>query len=381
MSRAEPNTLASVSSKPANHPRRKALEACRPAPSSHAGLWLDRFLGAHNGERGPEERAALLRPVAHLMKASSAYASHLARWTAHVERLAANGGARVATATVDGRMIVGLGTESVLEVSISMHHTYGVPFIPGSALKGLTAGFAARNLADPEWERRTGTSHAALFGTHEAAGCVAFHDALWVPERAEAALPLDLDVMTVHHADYYQGKSDRRDVLPPADWDDPNPVSFITARGSYLVVLEGPDAWTDVAMTLLKRALRRDGIGAKTAAGYGRLDLAYTSAQEAALVAAEEAARTAAEQARRAEQGNLDRQRRIDALLRDLKVNNASTSLPALFALAADDAERHALALQCQTRLDKKVVRNAQREDRPWVRPLTDVLSKNPKAS
>jgi len=371
MPSTDPNTNTSAGSKPTTRGRRNDLEACLAAPSSHAGLWLDRFLGVYNGDGGPEARAALLQPVLRLMKASSAYAGHLARWKAHVDRLVANAEARATTATVDGRMIVGLGTESVLEVGISLHHTYGVPFIPGSALKGLAANFAARALQDAAWAKRSGESHADLFGTHEQAGCVAFHDALWVPEAPGAKLPLDLDMMTVHHADYYQGKN-----KPPADWDDPNPISFVTARGSYLVVLEGPDAWTDVAMTLLKRALRRDGIGAKTAAGYGRLDLAFTSAQAAAQVADEEAARAAAEQVRRAEQADLDRKRRIDDLLRDLKVNNASTSLPALFALAADDTERHRLALQCQTKLDKKIVRNAERDNKAWVQSLLAILNR-----
>lgn len=375
MPRTDPNTNTSAGSKPTTRGRRNDLEVCLAAPSSHAGLWLDRFLGVYNGDGGPEARAALLQPVMRLMQASSAYAGHLARWKAHVDRLVANAEARDATATVDGRMIVGLGTESVLEVGISLHHTYGVPFIPGSALKGLAANFAARALQDAAWAKRSGKSHADLFGTHEQAGCVAFHDALWVPEAPGARLPLDLDVMTVHHADYYQGKSE-----PPADWDDPNPISFVTARGSYLVVLEGPDAWTDVAMTLLKRALRRDGIGAKTAAGYGRLDLAYTSTLEAAQVAAERAALVAAEQDRRAEQADLDRKRRIEVLLRDLRGNNAANSVTQILNLA-DDATRHQIALECMKRLDRKIVRNAQREQKPWFITLTAVLSKDPKES
>jgi len=386
MPRNDPSTNISASAKPTTRGRRKDLEVYLAAPSSHAGLWLDRFLDVYNGDAGQNARAALLQPVLRLMTASSAYTGHLARWQAHVDRLVANAEARATTATVDGRMLVGLGTESVLEVGISLHHTYGVPFIPGSALKGLAANFAARAFENAAWTKRSGESHAALFGTHEQAGCVAFHDALWVPETPAARLPLDLDVMTVHHADYYQGKS-----APPADWDDPNPVSFVTARGSYLVVLEGPDAWTDVAMTLLKRALRRDGIGAKTAAGYGRLALAYTSAQEAALiadeeaaqiarVAAEEAARAAAEQVRRAEQADLDRKRRIEFLLRDMKGNNAANSVTQILTLA-DDATRHHLAIECMKKLDRKIIRNAEREQKPWLLTLRAVLSEDPKES
>ena len=371
--------------KPHQIARRSVLDGLRSHSTSHAGLWLDRFLPAFNGERGPEARAELIRAATTTITTPLSYSTHLQRWTAHLDALVAGALARTTKATVDGRMIVGLGAESVLEAGICLHRTYGVPFIPGSALKGLAAGFAARTLADTDWRRQSGRSHAALFGTHEAAGCVVFHDALWVPDGPDARIPLDLDVMTVHHTEYYQGKADPRDAqvdtLPPADWDDPNPVSFVTARGTYLIALEGPAAWTDVAIAILKLALRQDGVGAKTAAGYGRLEVAYTSAAEAEAMAAERAVRATTEQARLAELAKLDRKRRVDALLRGLKVNNASTSLPELLGLADDDAERHALALACEERLTKKVVRNAQREDKPWVRPLTAVLYPSYKGS
>ena len=67
-----------------------------------------------------------------------------------------------------------------------------------------------------------------------------FHDALWIPDGDR--LPLDLDVMTVHHPDYYQGKDD----APPADWDSPNPVAFVSAHGKYLLRSTGPEEWVDV---------------------------------------------------------------------------------------------------------------------------------------
>lgn len=39
---------------------------------------------------------------------------------------------------VSGRMVIGLGTTSVLENGLTLHHTYGTPVIPGSALKGMS---------------------------------------------------------------------------------------------------------------------------------------------------------------------------------------------------------------------------------------------------
>ena len=53
---------------------------------------------------------------------------------------------------IAGRMIVGLGSESVLETSITLHRTYGVPYIPGSGLKGLAANYAHKFLGD-DWKK------------------------------------------------------------------------------------------------------------------------------------------------------------------------------------------------------------------------------------
>src|SRR5712692_11262510 len=46
-------------------------------------------------------------------------------------------------ASLDWRMVIGLGGETVLETDITLHHLYGIPFIPGSALKGLTRAYVA----------------------------------------------------------------------------------------------------------------------------------------------------------------------------------------------------------------------------------------------
>ena len=61
--------------------------------------------------------------------------------------------ADLATPERDSRLIVGLGSENVLETGIRLHHTYGMPIIPGSALKGLAAHYC-----DQVWgDNRTAT--------------------------------------------------------------------------------------------------------------------------------------------------------------------------------------------------------------------------------
>jgi CRISPR-associated protein Cmr6 len=183
----------------------------------------------------------------------------------------------LAEATVLGRMAVGLGAESILETSIALHRTYGVPYVPGSALKGLAAAAAHQQLQDEKWRKaregtKIGDSHRLMFGDTENSGYVTFHDALWVPTGD--TLPLNLDVMTVHHPKYYQATDN---PPPPADWDNPNPVTFLSARGTYLLAMTGPEEWAQAALRILKEALSRQGVGAKTAAGYGRMLLTALS--------------------------------------------------------------------------------------------------------
>lgn len=234
---------------------------------THAGLWLDKFLP--DVEKGAEGHPPHLLQLTEILVPEE-YRRFFVRWRKAVEALGP--ATRTAEAKVLGRMVAGLGAESVLETSIALHRTYGVPYIPGSSLKGLAAAAAHQGLADPQWRKASkgveiGAFHRILFGDQESSGEVTFHDALWIPEGS--TLPLDLDVMTVHHPDYYQGK----DNAPAADWDSPTPVAFLTAHGRYLLAVTGPQEWAETAMAILKIAVEENGAGAKTAAGYGRMQL------------------------------------------------------------------------------------------------------------
>jgi CRISPR-associated protein Cmr6 len=242
--------------------RRDDLSEVTPEPATHAGLWLDRYLEDLDSSGGKQEH---LDRTLSVLRVPTSYRLFFARWKAALRR---DPDTLFARAQVVGRLIVGLGAESVLETSITLHRTYGLPYLPGSALKGLAAAAAHRRLLDPDWrkagpERPIGPSHRLLFGDLASSGYVTFHDALWIPEGDR--LPLDLDVLTVHHPKYYGGKE-----APPADWDSPVPVPFASARGAYLLAVTGPAAWADAALVILSAALAEDGLGAKTAAGYGR---------------------------------------------------------------------------------------------------------------
>ncbi|HEY1352224.1 MAG TPA: type III-B CRISPR module RAMP protein Cmr6 [Ktedonobacteraceae bacterium] len=243
----------------------------------HPGLWLDKYSSSLErfkaSDQSPQQQ--LVRDV------SSLGVPEIYRlWYEHWQQSLQDAGARSSVFSVRGRMVVGLGNEAVLETSLSLHRTYGVPCIPGSALKGLAANYA-RLMAGPDWQQGN-PAYRVVFGDTKSAGYVTFFDALYIPaERQEGTseehtvrpdCPVHPDVITVHHPQYYQGKKD----APPADWDSPNPISFLSTSGRYLVALAAPDldnadAWLEKVFDLLEEALLISGVGARTSSGYGRM--------------------------------------------------------------------------------------------------------------
>jgi CRISPR-associated protein Cmr6 len=236
--------------------------------STHIGLWLDKFLPEQEEKNGSAPKKADNPRFVHYkslagLAVPDIYQDFFRRWEQFLKAV----GAKTARAEVKNRMVVGLGAESVLETAITLHRTYGVPYIPGSALKGLAAAYA-RKYMGADWEPNSEDYHYRLvFGDKNSAGFVVFFDAFYVPGSAPKDKPLALDVISVHHPDYYRGGA------VPADWDSPTPISFVTAQGRYLLALCGPDDWVKVALKVLALALENEGVGAKTSSGYGRLSV------------------------------------------------------------------------------------------------------------
>lgn len=217
-----------------------------------------------------------------------------------------------------GRLVIGLGGESVLETGLTLQYLTGLPIIPGSALKGLCRAYAlmvigaelgilalsASDLKDREAPtplqylddllaskdeeeqqkllRESKLSPDVLlhedaaifreiFGSTADAGACVFYDAALVEWPPSDTL-FEVDVMTPHFRQYYESNGQ----AAPSDDDNPNPINFLTvAAGTqfeFAVGLRhGQTDWSLVtqAAEWLQRALIEMGIGAKTAAGYG----------------------------------------------------------------------------------------------------------------
>ena len=236
------------------------------ASGTHAELWLDRYVD-DVGES--KKRSDFIADVSTIPTP----AMYVAFYNSWIQELAALG-AKMHLAHVKTRMIVGLGDESVLETAIALHRTYGVPYIPGSALKGLAASYARQRLGE-DWQKdsKSNDAYKVVFGNTDDAGYITFFDALYKPGTGYNQQALYPDIMTVHHRNYYLSPAHA-----PADWDEPNPVPFLTATGDYMLALAAPeleeqDAWIERTFTILGHALEEMGVGAKTSSGYGRLKL------------------------------------------------------------------------------------------------------------
>ncbi|MEI8633107.1 type III-B CRISPR module RAMP protein Cmr6 [Vibrio sp. PP-XX7] len=170
--------------------------------------------------------------------------------------------------TLENRLLIGLTGNGALETGCSLSRNYGMPYIPGSSLKGVVRAWAEAQLFNAEYA----DDLAELFGTRNSdkldrvSGLVTFHDAWWIPQGSDK--PFVLDVVTTHHQAYYNGQQDK-----PSDKDSPIPNHLLAVQGSFLFVLEGEAEHVAFCQTMLTHALQSQGIGAKTAAGYGYMTL------------------------------------------------------------------------------------------------------------
>ena len=258
---------------------REILKNSQRSEEIHAGLWLDKYITDQSRD-DTQSRRTFVEEVSTL-SVPEAYKAFYTRWQKALDDY----GARRREAIVQGRMSVGLGAESVLETSICLHRTYGVPYIPGSALKGLAASYTRLYLGGDERWKEEGAYYKVVFGNTDEAGYITFFDALYVPPATgQEHQVLYPDIITVHHAEYYQGKKG----AAPLDSDNPTPIPFLSATGTYLVALAAPDmpqpdAWINITFSILEKALAELGIGAKTSSGYGRMKLKLPPAKPAPI--------------------------------------------------------------------------------------------------
>lgn len=236
----------------------------------------------------------------------------------------------------DGRLAIGLGNTSIFETSMTLHHVYGFPYIPASSIKGILRSWVIReyfplndndkdDLINAESNALGDKSFCLLFGCSKEKQTIVIGDdrqpvmkgkKIYKKKNESTELAKDhignivffdaypteppcieVDIMNPHYQEYYKEGSD----TPPADWQNPVPIYFLTVKSGtpfqflfgyrkgiseneykYLqhITLEHPTSpdltkegtAIEVLSALLREALEENGIGAKTAVDYGKMN-------------------------------------------------------------------------------------------------------------
>ena len=190
-----------------------------------------------------------------------------------------------------GRLIIDQSGGVQENANLCLHPHFGFPQISGSAVKGTARHYVWEQWHEAVEEGKTELAKEKacdlieIFGfptgdknldnwsvkhlenTIDRAGKIAFFSA--IPYGSSA---LEVEVLTCHHMDYY---SPTKDKTRATDDENPNPQFFpvVKAGATFEFVVapttRGTEALAKKALFYLKSALEINGIGAKTAAGYG----------------------------------------------------------------------------------------------------------------
>jgi CRISPR-associated protein Cmr6 len=225
------------------------------------GLLIDRYL-AFGDNRG---RLELLRELTNRRALVPDYSSqreliaaHDARW----RQMADNVGAITFSAHPEWRVIVGLGTNDILEGGITLHPVFGFPVVPATALKGVSRSYARWVLESPDLEIDT------LLGKAEEDQKLR-GDLLFLEANPIDPPVVERDVINPIFGAYYRDSN-----TAPGSYLSPSPLFFLAlgSRSRYrfgVASLSGDRSAAEQGVRWLQGALTELGNGAKSAAGYG----------------------------------------------------------------------------------------------------------------
>lgn len=255
--------------------------------TAHAGLLIQRGLRKWDNDSEKPIKKELIGKISSV-KADELYLLAFHRW---LNLTYQNDNFANLSAKINGRLFTGLALGQTLETGAMTHHTYGMPMIAGSSIKGAVRHYTEQLFAerdennnihyrDGQIVTQENKKHILdiLFGTDDSsnAGYLIWHDAWWIAPvdtkmnllQGENARPFIGEIVTVHHQEYYQGK-----MKEALDIENPIPNQQIAIQGEFYFSIEGEPQWAKFAKMLLTKMLQEQGVGAKGSNGYGYFEI------------------------------------------------------------------------------------------------------------
>lgn len=219
-----------------------------PSPKSNFGLWYDKF--CNKWEKGKNNMWEFRQKAQWISEAETFHfqaTDLLEEYILRRLRMVAALNGRFWVFETETPFVTGMGRAHPVENGIAWDYSLGLPFIPGSSIKGALKA-SNRQYFDGKFDISESER-------------IHFMDAIPVTSPS-----LIGDVVTPHYGPYYQGET------APGDWFDPTPIPFLTVkeRQRFLFSIVGSCQHHDMIEQWLEATLKWAGVGAKTSSAYGR---------------------------------------------------------------------------------------------------------------
>ncbi len=247
-----------------------------------------------------DNMAKVARPDPSLTQAATTNAT---RFLADLDK-AYSGRVVTFEATLGARLMVNMAGGVIENAGIALDRCFGLPFIPGSAVKGIARAQALWEIHAAKAEDKSRMLRLAMllfgYGSNDIKGDFAWAGgasearavaaeigstdfkggACFLPAYPTTPPTLVVDMVNPHYPEYYRGKRQRA-----TDDESPIPNYFpaVEAGSSFgfavllnrVTQLNGitPEDLLRQAKEWLQHAVTRKGVGAKTAAGYGWFEI------------------------------------------------------------------------------------------------------------
>lgn len=279
-----------------NHPLPVAIASLLERPPTNLSLWFNRGYSGYESdftERTKDGRSAFFATICQKFeRARESRAAEYADRQMRRRRTLARMGVCTVRAVSTQPLVLGLGLPHATEAGFLLDSLTGVPYIPGSSVKGLLRAAARLVIAEelaveahPKSRAYWSDNLHRVFGPEIDGSLTPAQGAATVFDAFPEGWPsLTVDILTPHYGPYYGDPA-----VPPGDWHSPVPVPFLAiAPGTPFFFSFGQSSQRNLnhrdclaIATLLGTALDWLGIGGKTRSqGYGTFELGEKGEQE-----------------------------------------------------------------------------------------------------